>query len=84
MHFNNAGAVIEPLGISPAFPHVRPQEQGHLAAELSGRLLKGASPDHPTLLSPRLIDLIFKMRIAKAMSLTPYFPVLGSAARIIM
>jgi len=62
---------------------ISPQEQGHLAAEIVVRLLEGASPDHLTLLTPRQVDLIVNMRIAREMSLNLPFPVLGTATRII-
>jgi putative ABC transport system substrate-binding protein len=60
-----------------------PQEQGHLAADIVVRLLEGASPEHLTLLTPRRVDLIVNMRIAREMGLNLPFPVLGSATRII-
>jgi putative ABC transport system substrate-binding protein len=60
-----------------------PQEQGHLAADIVVRLLEGASPDHLTLLTPRSVDLIVNMRIAREMGLTLPFPVLANSTRVI-
>ncbi len=62
---------------------INPAEQGHLAAEIAARILEGASPDHLTLLSPRRIDLVVNMRVARQMGITVPFTVLGSATRII-
>jgi putative ABC transport system substrate-binding protein len=62
---------------------ISPQEQGHLAAEIVVRILEGAAPEHLSLLTPRQIDLIVNMRIAREMGLNLPFPVLGYATRII-
>ncbi|MBL0225806.1 MAG: ABC transporter substrate-binding protein [Geobacteraceae bacterium] len=62
---------------------ISPQEQGHRAADIVVRLLEGATPDHLSLLTPRRVDLILNMLIAREMGLTLPFPVLGSATRII-
>jgi putative ABC transport system substrate-binding protein len=62
---------------------ISPQEQGHLAAEIVARLLEGANPEHLPLLTPRRIDLIVNMRIAREMGFNLPFHVLGSATRII-
>jgi len=62
---------------------ISPQEQGHLAAEIAVRLLEGATPDHLSLLTPRHVDLVINMRIAREMGFILPFPVLGSATRII-
>jgi putative ABC transport system substrate-binding protein len=62
---------------------ISPQEQGHLAAEIVVRILEGAAPEHLSLLTPRQIDLIVNMRIAREMGLNLPFPVLGNATRVI-
>jgi len=62
---------------------INPQEQGHLAAEIAVRILEGATPDHLSLLSPRHVDLIVNMRIAREMGLTLPFSVLGNATKVI-
>jgi putative ABC transport system substrate-binding protein len=62
---------------------ISPQEQGYLAAEIAVRLLGGASPDQLPLLTPRRVDLIVNLRLAREMGLSVPFPVLGSATRII-
>jgi putative ABC transport system substrate-binding protein len=62
---------------------ISPQEQGHLAAEIVVRILEGAAPDHLALLTPRQIDLIVNLRVAREMGLNMPFPVLGTATRVI-
>jgi len=62
---------------------ISPQEQGHLAADIAVRLLEGATPDHLTLLTPRRVDLIVNMRIAREMGFNLPFQVLGNATRVI-
>ena len=62
---------------------INPQEQGHLTAEIAVRLLEGATPEHLSLLTPRSVDLIVNMRIAREMGLNPTSPVLGSVTRVI-
>jgi putative ABC transport system substrate-binding protein len=62
---------------------ISPQEQGHLAAEIAVRLLEGATPNHLSLLTPRHVDLVINMRIAREMGFSVPFPVLGSATRVI-
>jgi putative ABC transport system substrate-binding protein len=62
---------------------ISPQEQGHLAAEIVVRLLEGASQEHQPLLTPRHVDLIVNMRIAREMGLTLPFQVLGNTTRVI-
>lgn len=62
---------------------ISPQEQGHLAAGIAVRLLEGATPEHLSLLTPRSIDLVVNMRVAREMGLNLPFPVLGSATRVI-
>lgn len=62
---------------------ISPQEQGHLAADIAVRLLEGATPEHLTLLTPRRVDLIVNMRIAREMGFNLPFQVLGNATRVI-
>jgi putative tryptophan/tyrosine transport system substrate-binding protein len=62
---------------------INPQEQGHLAAEIAVRLMEGATADHLSLLTPRNVDLIVNMRIARELGLTLPFTVLGNATRVI-
>jgi putative ABC transport system substrate-binding protein len=62
---------------------ISPEEQGHLAAEIVVRLLEGASQEHLSLLTPRRVDLIVNMLIAREMGLTLSFQVLGKATRVI-
>lgn len=62
---------------------INPQEQGRLAAEIATRILEGARPEHLSLISPRRIDLIINMRVAREMGITIPFLVLGNATRIL-
>lgn len=62
---------------------ISPQEQGHLAAEIAVRLLEGATPERLTMLTPRRVDLIINMKIARELGLTLPFPVLGAATRVL-
>jgi putative ABC transport system substrate-binding protein len=62
---------------------ISPQEQGHLAAEIVVRILEGANPEHLSLLTPRRIELIVNMRIAREMGITLPFAVLGNATRVL-
>ena len=62
---------------------ISPQEQGHLAAEIVVRILEGATTEHLSLLTPRRVDLIVNMRIAREMGLNLPFQVLGSATRVV-
>ncbi|HEY3308836.1 MAG TPA: ABC transporter substrate-binding protein [Desulfuromonadaceae bacterium] len=62
---------------------ISPQEQGHLAADIGVRILQGARPENLSLVSPKKVDLIINMRVAKDMGVTIPFPVLGNATRIL-
>ena len=62
---------------------ISPQEQGHLAAEIVVRILEGATADHLSLLTPRRVELIVNMRIAREMGINLPFAVLGKATRVL-
>ena len=62
---------------------ISPQEQGHLAAEIAVRIMEGATPEHLTLLTPRRIELIVNMRIAREMGINLPFTVLDNATRVL-
>jgi len=62
---------------------ISPQEQGHLAAEIVVRILEGANPEHLSLLTPRRVELIVNMRIAREMGINLPFAVLGNATRVL-
>jgi putative ABC transport system substrate-binding protein len=62
---------------------IHPQEQGQLAAETATKILEGAKQEHMPLVSPRRIDLVINMRIARELGITIPFPVLGNATRIL-
>lgn len=62
---------------------INPQEQGYLAADLASRILEGARTEHLPMLSPRRIDLVINMRLAREMGIEIPFSVLGTATRLI-
>ncbi len=62
---------------------ISPQEQGQLAAGIALRILEGARTEQLSLLTPRRVDLIINMHIARDMGITIPFPVLGNATRIV-
>lgn len=62
---------------------INPQEQGYLAAEVAVRLLEGANHANLPLLTPRRVDLIVNLRVARVLKITLPFQVLGSATRVI-
>lgn len=62
---------------------ISPQEQGHLAAEIAVRILEGANPEHLSLLTPRRVELIVNLRIARDMGINLPFTVLGKATRVL-
>lgn len=62
---------------------INPLEQGHLAADLAARILEGARTEHLSMLSPRRIDLVINMRLAREMGIEVPFSVLGGATRLI-
>lgn len=62
---------------------INPQEQGYLAAEMAVRILEGAKPEHLSMLSPKRIDLVLNMRLAREMGIEIPFSVLGAATRFI-
>jgi putative ABC transport system substrate-binding protein len=62
---------------------INPQEQGHLAADMATRILDGAKTENFSLISPRRIDLVINMRVAREMGIEIPFTVLGTATRLI-
>jgi putative ABC transport system substrate-binding protein len=62
---------------------ISPQEQGHLAAEIVVRILEGATPEHLSLLTPKRVELVVNMRIAREMGISLPFSVLGNATRVL-
>lgn len=62
---------------------ISPQEQGHLAAEIAVRILEGATPENLTLLTPRRIELIINLRVARELGINLPFAVLDNATRVL-
>lgn len=62
---------------------ISPQEQGHLAAEIVVRILEGAKPERLPLLTPRRVELVVNMRVARDMGITLPFAVLNNATRVL-
>jgi len=62
---------------------IDPEEQGHLAADMATRILEGAKQSHLSLLSPRRIELVINMRVARELGINLPFTVLNSASRVI-
>jgi putative ABC transport system substrate-binding protein len=62
---------------------ISPQEQGHLAAEITVRILEGATPEHLLLLMPRRVELVVNMRTARELGINLPFAVLSNATRVL-
>ena len=62
---------------------INPQEQGKLATEVALQLLNGTRQEQLSLVSPRRIDLIVNLKVARELGLNIPFPVLAGATRIL-
>lgn len=62
---------------------ISPQEQGKLAAETALQLLGGAKPELLSLLTPRRVDLVINLKVARQLGINIPFPVLSGATRIL-
>ncbi|HEY4743370.1 MAG TPA: ABC transporter substrate binding protein [Desulfuromonadaceae bacterium] len=62
---------------------IHPQEQGHLAAEIATRILEGARAEHLSLLTPRQIDLVLNVRVARELGISMPNSVVSAATRIV-
>lgn len=62
---------------------ISPQEQGKMAAETALQLLNGTRPEQLSLLSPRRVDLVINLKVARELGINIPFPVLSGATRIL-
>jgi putative tryptophan/tyrosine transport system substrate-binding protein len=58
-------------------------EQGQLAAEYAARILAGKKPSQLPVATPRRVDLIVNVKMAKSLELHVPFPVLSAATRVV-
>lgn len=62
---------------------VSPAEQGQLAGEYAARIIGGKKPLQMPIISPKKVDLVINMRVAKSLDLHVPFQVLGQATRVL-
>ena len=62
---------------------VSPAEQGEVAGRMAVRLLEGARPEQVGVESPRRVELVVNLRVAKSLDIAVPFQVLGMATRVI-
>jgi len=62
---------------------IDPEEQGHLAADIATRILEGAKQNNLSLISPRRIELVINLRVARELGVNLPFTVLSNASRVI-
>lgn len=62
---------------------VSPAEQGEVAGQMAIKLLEGARPEQLGIASPRKIELVLNLKVAKEIEVTVPFQVLGMATRIL-
>jgi putative ABC transport system substrate-binding protein len=62
---------------------IDPVEQGHLAADITTRILEGVRQSHLSLIPPRRIELVINMRAARELGINLPFTVLSNATRVI-
>jgi putative tryptophan/tyrosine transport system substrate-binding protein len=60
-----------------------PAEQGQVAADYAARVLGGKRPSQLPVATPRRVDLIVNLKMAKALELHVPFPVLSAATRVV-
>jgi putative ABC transport system substrate-binding protein len=60
-----------------------PQEQGRVAAQLAGKVLKGAKPSSLPVEQPKKVDMTINMREATELGLKVPFDLLSSATKVI-
>jgi putative ABC transport system substrate-binding protein len=60
-----------------------PQEQGRVAAQLAGKVLKGAKPSSLPVEQPKKVDMTINVREATELGLKVPFDLLSSATRVI-
>ena len=62
---------------------VDPAEQGQMAAEFAARILAGKKPSQIPVATPKRVDLIVNLKVAKTLDLQVPFPVLSAATRVL-
>jgi putative tryptophan/tyrosine transport system substrate-binding protein len=60
-----------------------PVEQGQVAADYAARILGGKRPSQLPVATPRRVDLIVNLKMARALELHVPFPVLSAATRVV-
>jgi len=60
-----------------------PIEQGQLAADYAARILSGKKANHLPVVTPKKVELIVNLKIAKALELHVPFPVLSAATKVL-
>ena len=60
-----------------------PAEQGQVAAEYAARILAGKKASQLPVATPKRVDLILNLKVAKALDLQVPFPVLSAATRVL-
>jgi putative tryptophan/tyrosine transport system substrate-binding protein len=60
-----------------------PAEQGHMAADYAARVLAGKRPSQLPVATPKRVDLVVNLKMARALDLHVPFPVLSAATRVV-
>lgn len=60
-----------------------PVEQGQVAADYAARILAGKKPSQLPVATPKRVDLIVNLKMAKSLDLHVPFPVLSAATRVV-
>jgi putative tryptophan/tyrosine transport system substrate-binding protein len=60
-----------------------PVEQGQLAAEMAAKILGGRKASHLAVATPKKVDLVVNLKMAKSLDLHVPFPVLSAATRVV-
>ena len=60
-----------------------PAEQGQMAAEYAARILAGQKASRIPVATPKRVDLIVNLKVAKTLDLQVPFPVLSAATRVL-
>lgn len=62
---------------------VSPEEQGEVAGQMAIRLLEGARPEQLGVATPRKIEMVLNLKVAREIEVTVPFQVLGMATRVL-
>ena len=60
-----------------------PVEQGQVAADYAARILAGKKASQLPVVTPKRVDLIVNLKMAKSLELHVPFPVLSAATRVL-